>query len=299
MWVAPRARGTGLGRRILEELERQASNGRCGGPSTRDQRRAERGDRTVSERWLRRGAGVQRRAVRSPLVREAPVARLIHRSPSPGQGFEVSRMAASSSLDGAGKAAAMVRGRSRTIAAWWRVRGSPRTTKMGRSSPVLRLAPANASRLEWSSRMISSRLPTRVSTSIKTMARGLARHRSTERRPAPGTAASTRRRQKGPAIVRIHSTIGAWARSRTSGPDSTNAEIRRSAPSTVATRNLVRSVMPGSPASRRLSTDRATPTSRARAPGSGPIGSAGHAAPRPLALTDAGARAPLRPTPFD
>jgi GNAT superfamily N-acetyltransferase len=24
MWVAPRARGTGLGRRILEELERQA-----------------------------------------------------------------------------------------------------------------------------------------------------------------------------------------------------------------------------------------------------------------------------------
>ena len=72
MWVAPAARGLGVGRRLLAELE--ARGGRAAAPrrAARDQPRRCRGDRHVPLGRLREVDGVQRRAVRPPLVREAP-----------------------------------------------------------------------------------------------------------------------------------------------------------------------------------------------------------------------------------
>ena len=70
MWVAPSVRGLGLGR---------PAPGRTGGPrrrarrartATGDQPGPRRGDRPVPGGRLPRGGGVQRRALRAPLVRE-------------------------------------------------------------------------------------------------------------------------------------------------------------------------------------------------------------------------------------
>ena len=70
MWVADAARGLGLGRRLLAELEASAARAGARTAAARDQRHARRGDRALPLRGLPRGAGLQRRAVRRPLVRE-------------------------------------------------------------------------------------------------------------------------------------------------------------------------------------------------------------------------------------
>jgi GNAT superfamily N-acetyltransferase len=66
MWVASSARGLGLGRRA------RGARGRARRPGTEagNQPDAARGDQPVPVGWLPRGGGVQRRAVRAPLVRE-------------------------------------------------------------------------------------------------------------------------------------------------------------------------------------------------------------------------------------
>jgi len=71
MWIAPRARGLGLGRRLLERLETCARTGRwSSGGAHRDERGPCRGALAVRLDRLGRGARVQRRAVRGPLARE-------------------------------------------------------------------------------------------------------------------------------------------------------------------------------------------------------------------------------------
>ena len=74
MWVAPAARGLGLGRRLLAELEDHA---RATGAALAQLET----NGTLTEAIalylgrLRRGPAVQRRALRSPLVRQAPLTR--------------------------------------------------------------------------------------------------------------------------------------------------------------------------------------------------------------------------------
>ena len=71
MWLAESARGLGLGRRLLEHLERLAPRARVHAGPHRDERRAAGGDRALPVGGLRRGRAVQRRAVRRPLVHQA------------------------------------------------------------------------------------------------------------------------------------------------------------------------------------------------------------------------------------
>ena len=70
MWIAPSARGLGLGRRMLARARAAREHARR---PPGDQPHADRGDRALPRRGLRRGRAVQRRAVRPPLVREAPL----------------------------------------------------------------------------------------------------------------------------------------------------------------------------------------------------------------------------------
>ena len=71
MWVSPAARGLGVGRRLLADLE--AARSRAGAPAhlPGDQPDADRGDRDVPRGRLRGDRAVQRRASGRPLVREA------------------------------------------------------------------------------------------------------------------------------------------------------------------------------------------------------------------------------------
>ena len=75
MWVAPSARGLGVGRKLLADARaaRRASTDAapCGSRRTAPHR----SDRDVPRGGLRRGRRVQRRAVRPPLVREAAQSR--------------------------------------------------------------------------------------------------------------------------------------------------------------------------------------------------------------------------------
>ena len=73
MWVADGARGLGVGRRILAELEAHARRPRRPRHPAGDQPDAARGDRPLPIRRLRRDRALQPRAVRPPLVREAHV----------------------------------------------------------------------------------------------------------------------------------------------------------------------------------------------------------------------------------
>ena len=72
MWVASSARGLGVGRRILSELEDHARRRGVEGRAPGDQQGPARRRRAVPLGGLRRGRGVQRRALRPSLVREAP-----------------------------------------------------------------------------------------------------------------------------------------------------------------------------------------------------------------------------------
>ena len=67
MWLAEAARGLGLGRRLLETLEQRAAS--AGARALRPC--GSRPSRSLPLGRLPRGAGLQRRAVRAPLVREA------------------------------------------------------------------------------------------------------------------------------------------------------------------------------------------------------------------------------------
>ncbi len=71
LWVAPGARRLGVARRVLAELEAQARQAGARGRPPRHEPRAARGHDAVPLGGLHRGAGVQRRALRAPLVREA------------------------------------------------------------------------------------------------------------------------------------------------------------------------------------------------------------------------------------
>jgi hypothetical protein len=190
--------------------------------------------------------------------------RPIQRIPSPGHGTDSSLNARRNSGDGDGNAARMISGWSRAIERCWRVDGSASTTWIARARPATD-ASSNAWRLMCSSRTISSRLPTRVSTSIKTVSVGSSRRRSIDRRPGPGTAASIVGRQRRSQLRRILSMIRAWAASRMSAPDPSNAASRRSAPRTAAIRNRIRRATSGLPCSSRLITDRLTPAAAATA----------------------------------
>ena len=70
MWIAPAARGLGLGRRMLHELEQLSRT-----PVVRleTNKNLPRSDRPLPRGGLRGGPAVQRRALRPPLVREAPL----------------------------------------------------------------------------------------------------------------------------------------------------------------------------------------------------------------------------------
>ena len=85
MWVAPAARGLGLGRRLLDRTRSPRTRGGRDRCPAGDKWHADRGDRDVPERRLPRGARVQRRAVRASLVREGSdrglAARSCHRPP--------------------------------------------------------------------------------------------------------------------------------------------------------------------------------------------------------------------------
>ena len=70
MWVSADARGLGLGRRLLAELERRGVGARGAADPARDQPLTAGGHLALPVVRLRRGAGVQRRALRPPLVRE-------------------------------------------------------------------------------------------------------------------------------------------------------------------------------------------------------------------------------------
>ena len=70
MWIAPDGRGLGLGRRLLAELEPQARPRGAACCAWRPTATSPRRSPSTARR-LPRGAGVQRRAVRAPLVREA------------------------------------------------------------------------------------------------------------------------------------------------------------------------------------------------------------------------------------
>ena len=70
MWLSPGVRGLGIGRRLLGSWSSSART-RCAARPARHQPCADRGDRDVPRCRVRRGAGLQRRASRRPLVREA------------------------------------------------------------------------------------------------------------------------------------------------------------------------------------------------------------------------------------
>ena len=70
MWVAAPARGLGLGRRLLAELETRAAAHGAAPAAAGDEPGPGRGDRPVPFGRLPRGAALQRRALRAPLVRE-------------------------------------------------------------------------------------------------------------------------------------------------------------------------------------------------------------------------------------
>ena len=72
VWVADSVRGLGIGRRVLSELERYAARARLPRRPTGHQSHPHRGDRPVPFGRLPRDRAVQQRALRPPLVREAP-----------------------------------------------------------------------------------------------------------------------------------------------------------------------------------------------------------------------------------
>ena len=75
LWVAPGARRLGVARRVARGARGAGADGRGGGRPPRHEPRAARGHDAVPRGGLHRGAGVQRRALRAPLVREAAVRR--------------------------------------------------------------------------------------------------------------------------------------------------------------------------------------------------------------------------------
>ena len=74
MWVAPSARGLGVGRRILAELEAHARRRRVEVVRLETNRALDEAISLYRSAGYARGRRVQRRAVRAPLVREAVVA---------------------------------------------------------------------------------------------------------------------------------------------------------------------------------------------------------------------------------
>ena len=72
MWVAPSARGLGVGRRILTELEEHARRRGARLVRLETNKTLKEAGGAVSLGGLRRGRGLQRRALRPSLVREAP-----------------------------------------------------------------------------------------------------------------------------------------------------------------------------------------------------------------------------------
>ncbi len=128
----------------------------------------------------------------------------------------------------AGNAALIVAGWAATRARWWRVGGSTSTAWTRRTRVVLATGSASpavaafgmpaastatADRFSWHSRMIASSAWTCVSTSNRTVSAPRSRRRSVDRRPGPGTGASTRARQLGCRSRTNASTIRAWAAS--------------------------------------------------------------------------------------
>jgi hypothetical protein len=174
---------------------------------------------SVTGRYLsaRRAASGLRSIGMDPFVaRGAPCAsRRIHRIPSPGQGIDASRSARRRVIDDAGNADRIVSGWSRTNARWCRVTGRTRT-QYTRRSAVRPQDSSSACRFACSSRTIPSRLATRDSTSRSTHASGESRRRSIDRRPGPGTAASTVACRRGSRSRNRRSTIRAWTASRMS-----------------------------------------------------------------------------------
>ena len=71
MWVSPHVRGLGLGRRLLQELEDLAREHGATAAHLETNRALTEAIAPGSRVGLRRGRGVQRRAARTPLVREA------------------------------------------------------------------------------------------------------------------------------------------------------------------------------------------------------------------------------------
>ena len=70
MWVAAQARGLGLGRRLLAELEAQAAAHGVRTVQLETHRALNEAISLYRTAGYRRGPAVQRRALRSPLVRE-------------------------------------------------------------------------------------------------------------------------------------------------------------------------------------------------------------------------------------